>query len=306
MNDSNYFELAQLAEAAYADLWDDATGRVITSNSRVIEALQSVGFSPSQATELTSNWQIVSGSHQANTESGYSSTLFKNTDGSYVLAFRGTESNTAEDLDADIRGIVGNGLALKQIVDLYNEWQHITAAQGASYNAAHLSYLATESTAYTEAMLKLADPDPDIRAFAQEAIDALKARTDVVFDGTAAYTIEYVDSATLFTDERATGLGLAGDIAAHGLTVTGHSLGGHLATAFTRLFPETGASALTVNGAGCHTTTSMLSGRASNNFSNRFPTLGGSSNFGADHARSPKHFYQYGLMAPFSPTRSAY
>jgi len=106
---------------------------------------------------------------------------------------------------------------------------------------------------------------------------------------------------------RPTGLGLADDIAANGLTVTGHSLGGHLAMAFTRLFPETGASALTVNGAGYPTgTTSMLSGRASNNFLNRFPTLGEASNFGADHARSPKHFYQYGLMAPFSLARSAY
>lgn len=208
------FELAELAEASYAkfDLY---------RTTQVKDALIANGFSAEQATVLLDSWQIASGGHQPNTASGYSSTLFKNTDGSYVLAFRGTEGALSGDLwKADIGDIVGDGLATKQIIDMYNEWQHITAAQGASYNAAHLSYLATESAAYTEAMLKLADSDPDIRAFAQEAIDALKARTDIVFDGTAAYTIELVDSATLFTDGRATGLGLAADIAANGLTVT--------------------------------------------------------------------------------------
>src|SRR5690606_20071664 len=63
-------------------------------------------------------------------------------------------------------------------------------------------------------------------------------------------TITFVNSDVLFTDDRQTGLGLQADIMNKGLTVTGHSLGGHLASAFTRLFPETGAEALTINGAG--------------------------------------------------------
>ncbi len=77
MNDSNYFELAQLAEATYADLWDDTAGRVITSNSRVIEALKAMDFSPSQATEFTTNWEVVAGGHQPNAGTGYSGTLFR-------------------------------------------------------------------------------------------------------------------------------------------------------------------------------------------------------------------------------------
>src|SRR5690606_20787604 len=81
---------------------------------------------------------------------------------------------------------------------------------------------------------------------------ALALRDDVVVDlpTNTVKTIVWENSDTLFTDERQTGLGLGTDIAAKGLTVTGHSLGGHLAAAFTRLFPEVGADALTINGAG--------------------------------------------------------
>lgn len=171
-------------------------------------------------------------------------------------------------------------MATKQIVDMYNEWQRINAASGAAYSAARLAYLTAESTAYADATVKLSSADPAVRALAQSAIDAFKDRTDIVFDGLAAYTIEFVSSATLFSDARATGLGLATDIAARGLTVTGHSLGGHLATAFARLFPASGAAALTVNGAGYPTgSTSGLGGMALTNIDNLFALLGGASGF---------------------------
>ncbi len=97
MNTENYFELAELAEASYANLWDSDTSQTITNNADVILALTAKGFSESQATKFTTNWEVVAGGHQPNTESGYSSTLFKNTDGSYVLAFRGTEGLLSDD-----------------------------------------------------------------------------------------------------------------------------------------------------------------------------------------------------------------
>src|SRR5690606_29346002 len=78
-------------------------------------------------------------------------------------------------------------------------------------------------------------------------------------------------------DYRQIGLGLDAEIAAGGLTVTGHSLGGHLASAFTRLFPETQAEALTVNGAGFGRV--GLSGFASANVNNLFALLGGAPAF---------------------------
>lgn len=218
----NVFELAQLAEASYASLDVFSLEQAVKNDREELGAV--MNFSTKQAEVLAATWSVVPSAHRPNTESGYSSTLFRSTDGSYVFALRGTETGTGSDiysdlLSADIGDIVGDGLALKQIVDMYNEWQRINAPAGATYSAAQLSYLEAESAAYADAVLKLGSNDPEVRALAQTAIDAFKARTDVVFDGIAA------------------------DIAAHGLTVTGHSLGGHLATAFTRLFPDTGAEA---------------------------------------------------------------
>src|SRR5690606_18731546 len=80
-----------------------------------------------------------------------------------------------------------------------------------------------------------------------------------------------------FNDDRQTGLGLEADILDKGLTVTGHSLGGHLASAFTRLFPETYAQALTINGAGFGRI--GLSGFASPNVDNLFSLLHGEPGF---------------------------
>ncbi len=85
----NFFELSQLAEASYVDF----------SNPDVSpkDALINGKFSSIQADLFLADWQVVTGGHQPNTESGYSSTLFKNTDGSYVLAFRGTEGVLSDD-----------------------------------------------------------------------------------------------------------------------------------------------------------------------------------------------------------------
>ncbi|MBW8457793.1 MAG: hypothetical protein K0M58_05050, partial [Thiobacillus sp.] len=273
LSTKDFFELAQLAEASYANFTVPA--------ENYDEALEDKDFSTIQADTLLHNWDVIT--HQPNTDSGYSSTLFKSTDpgGGYVLAFRGTEGLNYDDLlSSDIGDIVGDGLATKQIVDMYNEWQRINAASGAAYDAAKLTYLTAESAAYADATLKLSSADPAIRALAQSAIDAFTARTDIVFDGLAVYTIEFASSTTLFSDARATGLGLAEDIAAKGLTVTGHSLGGHLATTFTRLFPAAGAAALTVNGAGYPTgSTPGLGGMALTNIDNLFALLGGASGF---------------------------
>lgn len=75
-NTKKLFELAQLAEASYAEF----------NLFGVNEALQKTKFSSTQATEFAAHWSVAS--HQANTGSGFSATLFedKTASGNYTLA----------------------------------------------------------------------------------------------------------------------------------------------------------------------------------------------------------------------------
>lgn len=126
---TNLFELGQLSEASYANLSD-----AIYRQDNLIAELQNADFngmkfSATQAAEFAANWQVVS--HQANTNSGFSATLFKHigndpnsgyTSGELVYAIRGTELLFNPDLfNADISDIVVDGLALDQIVDMHND-----------------------------------------------------------------------------------------------------------------------------------------------------------------------------------------
>lgn len=270
ISSDNFFELASLAEASYSE-FDKFSGDSKT-------ALTDKDFSSSQADALLDKWDVVTNAHQPNTDSGFSSTLFKNKDdGSYVLAFRGTEPfvQFPDDLGTDIGDIVSDGLAFEQIIDMHNEWLRITSP--GVYTAAKLETLAVETLALQAARLNPAT----LAAFLAQ----LATRNDVIVDmptGTVK-TIAWENSDTLFNDHRQTGLGLAAEIAANGLTVTGHSLGGHLASAFTRLFPETYAEALTINGAGFGRM--GLSGFAAANVNNVFSMLHGEPAFypGAVH-----------------------
>lgn len=117
-----FFELAQLAEASYADFSDPD----IEARAALID--NGDGFSPTQADLFLADWQIVSGAHRPNTDSGHSSTLFRDIHDPtrFVLAFRGTEGLISYDLwSEDIGNIATDGIAIDQIVDLYNEWQRI-------------------------------------------------------------------------------------------------------------------------------------------------------------------------------------
>jgi len=72
MTDTNkLFELAQLAEASYADF------QKFSNDS--FEALKASDFSVTQATEFTQRWQVIS--HQPDTASGFSATFSTDMDG---------------------------------------------------------------------------------------------------------------------------------------------------------------------------------------------------------------------------------
>lgn len=270
-----YFELAQLAEASYANLVNEGELEVAVANEEVMTE----PFSRTQAEQLADQWEVSS--HQPDTESGFSSTLFRNTDAGdrgFVLAIRGTKEAWEDLLLTDIADIVTDGIAINQTIDLYNEWQRIT--QTGAYQAAYLDVLGAETAGYQLARLGQFVP-----AFALSAgayLEALRTRSDIIIDDPSGrvMTIRYTSSTSLYDDERAYGLGMGAAIATHGVTVTGHSLGGHLATAFTRLFPGVGAEAVTINGAGFASgLIAGLTGNAALNIRNLFSLLHGATQF---------------------------
>jgi hypothetical protein len=242
-NTNKLFELAQLAEAAYANL---------IPGKSLINELQNADFNMKfslvQATEFAANWQVVH--HQSDTTSGYSGTLFKYigndpnsgfTNGELVFSQRGTAGILSDLVVTDLHQITENGLAFRQIVDMYNYWQRLTAASGATVHEAHLVVADPFTTPHDKLIIE-----------------------SVLLTPFAYWTIE-------FTDVANAGLGLAN---ISNLTdITGHSLGGHLADAFTRLF---GVDSTSINGAGFPT--GLIPGlglTAGNNIPNLFSMLGG-------------------------------
>lgn len=266
-----YFALSSLAEACYLrfDLFD------YSSEIQLIDALQNISsndidfggyFSASQAIDFSRTWKVIS--HQANTESGFSATLFRNREnGKYYYACRGTEDVQNDTILTDVADIVFDGLAINQIVDMYNDWQRITSL--GVYQAAKLELLVTETA------LLSAEQNAISGLFEGPYEQYLRTRNDVIIDMPSGrvYTITLVDSNQLFSDFRMFGadIPLYNDVVA-----VGHSLGGHLAMAFSRLFPAC-SDVFSVNGAGYATGhIPGAGGNADTNIRNLFSMLGGS------------------------------
>ena len=128
----NLFQQAQLAEAAYANFGGFANPK---------DALVDIKFSNAQATDFVAHWRVVdqytaSGLFGLTDGSGFSATVFEKLDangigtGQYSFAARGTQVGllppTTADLSADLGDIVADGIALDQVVDMYNYWQSLT------------------------------------------------------------------------------------------------------------------------------------------------------------------------------------
>lgn len=277
-NITKLFELAQLAEASYADF----------TKSDKKAALISENFSSAQADDFLSNWQDIH--HQKDTSGvlgelfhGFSATLFEyigednSANGGYkpgdlVYAVRGTAGVVSDLIPTDGGDIVLDGLALDQIVDMYNDWQRINAGAGNHYWAAELK----TDVALTAARALLSPSEA-------LAYDLALASQGYIIDKPLGLVriIENDWSDVIFgaQDERA--FGDVNIVADKLVDITGHSLGGHLADAFTRLFPGL-VEALTINGAGYPT--GVLPGLgllADQNIVNLFQQLGGQSSFDA-------------------------
>ena len=260
---TNLFDYAILSDATYADFLSPPPGGLPDYSqenvARVLQLISGRGFSESQATDFSATWEVLS--QQPNTASGFSATLFRNRlTGETVFAIVGTEAAEQSGVDlivADGVQLVGSGLAYAQMVDMYNYWLRLNAPAGATVLQATINTI-------TEAEALLADPSRLIRLPDTVIPDDLPSQVQVHRN---YLRIDF------FTSVVGLGLGLAEYTGL--LAVTGHSLGGHLAAGFSRIF---GTPAITINGAGYPTGFFPgLSGFALQNIQNVFATLTGDS-----------------------------
>lgn len=246
------FVQTQMAEAAYAD-FTDAAGNLIATDAQLQTALEASDFSKAQALAFAGQWQVVG--HKPNTVSGFSATIFKDkiTD-AYTLAIRGSTDFTDFSADAALIGV--DGVAVRQLVDLYNFWSRSAT---------------TKDQTYAIAQLVLYD------SFGNLPSGAIPV-------GSSPYGIILGDSSQLPDAAMRLATGVI-PVGLGSINVTGHSLGGHLAMAFTRLFPNITSNALAVNGLGFKIGNSTVD--------SLFSILGGAPNFNASRILNV-----YGIAGP--------
>ncbi|MFM9971977.1 MAG: hypothetical protein ACKVQK_26655, partial [Burkholderiales bacterium] len=246
-----YFKYATLATASYVRLGTDVTqsidpviggarfARLAREQDRIPSELGNFYFDSANSYGAPV-WKISSyyggdlpanqDQQAASDKSGFGATLFERA-GEKVLAMRGTESGEDQRVDllsADLGQIGFLGLALTQVVSMAN---YVMRLRGVGTNVRQLK---------VEASLELPLTS---NSFLRAAGDSLLNAPYVYF---------------IFSEaERATGLGKiqAGD----SVSLTGHSLGGHLAYIAARLFPDIFDSRATVfNSAGYDPSTANL------------------------------------------------
>ena len=273
---SKIYQLAQLAEAAYASFLNNA-GALLVNEDDIQVALIASGFSsnqsaPSQSAQVlafVTQWRVVD-QYTAPLavgvlRAGFSGTLLQNKQSNeYVLAIRGTNDVLADLFGTDLGDIVADGIAIDQVVDMYNYWQSLT--HSGTYQAKRLVTLVAE-TAALKAAYVMSGP----AGLAYEV--QLRARPDVVIDypSRTVRAVQTIDSTQLNDPRLHFGKGAL--TLGSNVDVSGHSLGGHLAMAFSRLFSGNTGSVTAVNGAGFNL--------ANTNVNNLFAMFGGSNTFDA-------------------------
>lgn len=234
---TSLFQQAQLAEAAYANFIDNA-GNLITTDAGVKTALIASGFSidlnnptqSAQAAALANEWSVVdqydNSSWGGLVGSGFSATVFQNkVTGQYSLAIRGSQD--IADFSTDAKLITTDGVAVSQLVDMYNYWQSLTHL--GVYQAATL----TTQYADTAALTAAANLPGSTVAYALAR--AAFISQGYIVEGNTVYQAGFDLSTNVYTDSRQWG---SNTLAGQSVSVDGHSLGGHLAMAFSRLVPN--------------------------------------------------------------------
>lgn len=244
MNIKDIYELSWFSNMAYVG-WNDVNS--LNKDRMILEAgsddAQRIPLALGGQIFVRDNWEVTD--IHPNDENGFAGNVFDNGDKT-ILAIRGTEIDASllppsigdqtflDLLDADIQQIGLVGLAIDQCVSLFNYVQCLQA--DASDN--HVLQL----TLHTESVMVGADAPTD-RPF----IKVYHPSSNPILPGTDEFY-------WLEPSHDGTGLGVLS--AGEHLTVTGHSLGGHLAALAVRLFPGLFDQAVTFNAPGFDPVTS--------------------------------------------------
>ncbi|TAJ95665.1 MAG: hypothetical protein EPO31_01285 [Gammaproteobacteria bacterium] len=243
MTFTDFYKYSWFSNMAYV-LWDegnttDPAATIIAANDQKRIPNDPASTLLQLGTEIFINQGWTIPSFYPNDAVGFAANLFVNANtNEKVLAIRGTEFDSTaypleigeqtylDLLDADITEIGSTGLAIRQAVSLFNYIQRLRGDEGADVLQIELQ----EQT----------DPPPEGVHYFTHAVQV----GEDPFSGPEYVTYYY----WFDTQASAEGLGLLseGDQA----TVTGHSLGGHLAAVAAVLFPGLFDQAVTFNAAG--------------------------------------------------------
>jgi len=215
---------AELAQASYAILQN---GTNIDANLVALTSATGPVMSRKQAEKFIARYPTVVAQYDdSNNGSSFSATLFRNepTRG-LTLAIRGTLelTGTPNDLTTDL-DIFNSGAGYDQIVAMANWWRKVSAAPGETVLQYELVQMPT----------------------AQVPIDAVVLRAT----SESVYVLRNAASVSA-TGELYSVLALDPDLR---VDITGHSLGGHLAMAFSSLFPDVTGQVTVFNAPGFKST----------------------------------------------------
>jgi hypothetical protein len=217
------FNNANLALAAYASL---VAGPTADQTGALQDA--AAGMSSKQALEFAARYPtIVSQFNDTAAEGGlgtsFSATVFKDTAGNVTVAIRGTAelTGTSNDLFPTDANIALNGTGYDQIVAMYNWWLRESNSEGQLVSQ------------YRLRTYPIVGPNPPANSLELYTQTKMVGITPIIIPVTRVVleSAPPVQASGRLFDHLAADPNVRVDLA-------GHSLGGHLAMAFNKLFPN--------------------------------------------------------------------